>query len=58
MGGREIGGAGLKALAHGAWPALEVLILSGNDLGVRPTLEDARRWAPALEEFGEVAFGR
>ena len=42
-----IGDAGLAALARGAWPALEELDLYGSDLCV-PTLEMARRWAPAL----------
>jgi hypothetical protein len=43
--------AGVAALARGAWPALEVLNLCSNDLSVRPALEDARRWAPALVEL-------
>ena len=47
----RLGDAGLAALACGAWPALEVLDLRYNILGAPPTLEDARRWAPALVEL-------
>ena len=43
--------AGVAALARGAWPALERLHLYGNGLRAPPTLEDARRWAPALVEL-------
>ena len=43
--------AGLAALARGTWPALEVLHLNGDYLGGSLTLEDARRWAPALVEL-------
>jgi hypothetical protein len=43
-----LGDAGLAALARGSWPALEVLNLGENDLGAPPTLENERRWAPAL----------
>ena len=46
-----IGDAGLAALACGEWPALERLVLSGNGIRARPTLEDARRWAPALTQL-------
>jgi hypothetical protein len=50
----RIDDAGLAALALGAWPALAALGLNGNDLGAPPTLEDARRWAPALEKLLEA----
>ena len=46
-----LGDAGLAALARGAWPALEALDLRWNNFGAPPTLEDARRWAPALVEL-------
>ena len=46
-----LGDAGVAALARGAWPALEVLDLRGNGLAAPPTLDDVRRWAPALEEL-------
>ena len=42
---------GLAALARGAWPALEWLDLRDNRLVAEPTLEDARRRAPALKEL-------
>ena len=45
----NLGAAGGAVLARGAWPALERLILCGSDAEV--TLEDARRWAPALVEL-------
>ena len=47
----RLGVAGIAALARGEWPALVRLRLAGNGLGVPPTLEDVRRWAPALEEL-------
>ena len=47
----QLGDAGLTALARGAWPALERLDLRWNFFGAPPTLEDARRWAPALVEM-------
>jgi hypothetical protein len=43
--------AGLAALAHGAFPALEWLDLRNSGLSAPPTLEDVRRWAPALKEL-------
>ena len=49
--GTRLGDAGLAALARGEWPALEVLDMRANTLGAPPTLEDARRWAPALVEL-------
>ena len=47
----ELDAAGVAALARGAWPALVRLDLRRNGLGVPPTLEDARRWAPPLVEL-------
>ncbi len=41
-----IGGAGVAEFARGAWRALEALDLRGCECAL--TLEDARRWAPAL----------
>ena len=46
--------AGLAALARGEFPALEWLDLEENDFSAPPTLEDVRRWAPALEELVEA----
>ncbi len=46
-----IGDAGIAALARGAWPALAALGLNGDGLSAPPTLEDVRRWAPALAEL-------
>ena len=43
--------AGLTVLARGAWPALERLELRHNRISALPTLEDVRRWAPALEKL-------
>ena len=43
--------AGLAALARGKFPALEWLDLGGNRLRAPPTLEDVRRWAPALRRL-------
>jgi len=48
LNGAQLGGAGVTALAAGAWPALEWLDLRNNGPGAALTLEDARRWAPAL----------
>jgi hypothetical protein len=39
---------------RGAWPALQRLDLRWNSLGAPPTLEDARRWAPALQDIEVV----
>jgi hypothetical protein len=40
------------ALARVEWPALEQLSLQdARDVGARFLLEDARRWAPALEKL-------
>ena len=47
-----LAGAGAPALARGEWPALKTLRV-GPGLGPL-TLEDARRWAPALEELLRV----
>ncbi len=44
----QLGDAGVAALACGEWPALGWLNLGDNGLSTPPTLEDARRWAPAL----------
>jgi hypothetical protein len=46
--GAQLGDAGVVELARGAWPALERLDLDDNGLSNELTLEDARRWAPAL----------
>ena len=46
-----LGDPGVAALARGEWPALERLVLLLNHLDRQPTLEDARRWAPALIEL-------
>ena len=46
-----LGDAGLAALARGEWPALQRLVLVKNHLNRRPTLEDLRRWTPALVEL-------
>ena len=46
-----MGDAGLTALARGAWPALEVLDLRDNGFSAPPSLDDARRWAPALQKL-------
>jgi hypothetical protein len=47
----RLGDVGVAALASGAWPALEVLDLRNNGLAAPLALEDARRWAPALEKL-------
>jgi hypothetical protein len=46
----QLGDAGLAALARGEWPALQVLNVRSrrNAISAPPTLEGARRWAPAL----------
>jgi hypothetical protein len=44
----SLGAAGVAALARGEWPALKRLDLRNNGISPPPTLEDARRWAPAL----------
>jgi hypothetical protein len=41
----------VAALARGEWPALERLVLGRSALSAPLTLEDARRWAPALVEL-------
>ena len=51
LSGCSIGDAGLAALARCACPALWWLDLKGNGLSAPPTLEDARRWAPALVQL-------
>ena len=51
LGYAQLGDGGLAALARGAWPALQVLDVCGNGFRAPPTLEDARRWAPALVEL-------
>ena len=45
----QLGDAGLAALARGDFPALTWLDLCWNGIRAPPTLEDARRWAPALK---------
>ena len=49
--GTQLNDAAVSALALGDWPRLAHLDLSHNRLGAPPTLEDARRWAPALTRF-------
>ena len=48
LSGARLGAPGLAALARGARPALMLLDLRCNRLPGAPTLEAARRWAPAL----------
>jgi hypothetical protein len=47
----HFGDAGVVALASGEWRALEELHLAQCGLEAPPTLEEARRWAPALKEL-------
>ena len=47
----QLGAAGVAALARGEWPALRFLDVSNNGVSEQLTLEDARRWAPALEKL-------
>ena len=47
----QLGDAGVAALARGEFPALERLNLRSNRCRTPLTLEEARRWAPALVEL-------
>ena len=51
LGSNEFDDDDLAVLARGAWPALETLELFDNDFEEEPTLEEVRRWAPALVEL-------
>ena len=54
LGMNRASNAGHAALARGDWPALEALDLGCNHLSPQPTLEDVRRWAPALVKLTGV----
>ena len=47
----KLGAAGVASLARGEWPSLQWLSLRDNRLPAPLALEEARRWAPALEEL-------